>query len=229
MEHGDEPQSLEDQNSEAKTSFNAERSGEDFLAEINRRDFLVTSAALGVMASLPAFAGEPTPAPPVPQPSRKYSTLKVDLTVNGKDHQLEIDPRETVLDVLRERLELTGSKKGCDHGQCGACTILIDGRRVNSCLCLAAQQQKKKIISIEGLAKGDELHPVQKAFIEHDAFQCGFCTPGQIMAGVALLKEPCGKSDDDVRECMSGNICRCGAYRNIVSALQEVRGHQGEG
>jgi xanthine dehydrogenase YagT iron-sulfur-binding subunit len=146
------------------------------------------------------------------------------LNVNGRSRRLSLDPRVTLLDALRESLKLTGTKKGCDHGQCGACTVHIDGRRVLSCLTLAAAAQGKPITTIEGLAKGDELHPMQQAFLDHDGFQCGYCTAGQIMSAVALLQEPCGPTDADVRECMSGNICRCGAYPGIVAAVQSVRG-----
>jgi xanthine dehydrogenase YagT iron-sulfur-binding subunit len=143
--------------------------------------------------------------------------------VNGRQARLAVDPRVTLVDALRERLHLTGTKKGCDHGQCGACTVLVDGRRVLSCLTLAATVQGRAITTIEGLAQYDVLHPVQQAFIDHDGFQCGYCTAGQIMSAVALLEEPCGPRDDDVRECMSGNICRCGAYPGIVAAVQAVR------
>jgi xanthine dehydrogenase YagT iron-sulfur-binding subunit len=145
--------------------------------------------------------------------------------VNGRTATLSLDPRTTLLDALRESMHLTGTKKGCDHGQCGACTVHINGRRVLSCLTLAAMAQGQKITTIEGLAHGETLHPMQQAFIDHDGFQCGYCTPGQIMSAAALLTEPCGLTDDDVRECMSGNICRCGAYPNIVAAVQAVRAH----
>jgi xanthine dehydrogenase YagT iron-sulfur-binding subunit len=134
-----------------------------------------------------------------------------------------LEPRVTLLDALRENLQLPGTKKGCDHGQCGACTVHINGRRVNSCLTFAIMHQGDKITTIEGLAQGGELHPVQAAFLEHDGFQCGYCTSGQIMSASALLKEPCGQDDAAVRECMSGNICRCGAYDNIVAAVQSAR------
>ena len=149
--------------------------------------------------------------------------IPVTLRVNGHDYALQLEPQVTLLDALRERVGLTGSKKGCDRGQCGACTVLADGRRINSCLALAAAYEGAEITTIEGLAKGDELHPVQAAFIKHDGFQCGYCTPGQIMSAVGLLKEGCPPGMT-VRECMSGNICRCGAYNGIVAAVEEARG-----
>ena len=153
--------------------------------------------------------------------------IPVTLTVNGKKHDLRIDPRTTLLDCLREHLHLTGSKKGCDHGQCGACTVHINGRRVNSCLCFAAMQEGNEITTIEGIGQPENLHAMQAAFVATDAYQCGYCTSGQIMSGVALLKEPCGPEDVDVKEFMSGNICRCGAYQNIVAAIQNVRKKSG--
>src|SRR5437588_4289102 len=150
-------------------------------------------------------------------------TIPVTLTVNGKKHDLRIDPRNTLLDCLREHLHLTGSKKGCDHGQCGACTVHINGRRVNSCLSFAAMHDGEEITTIEGIGQPENLHPVQAAFVACDAYQSRYCTPGQIMSAVALLQEPCGSEDADVKELMSGNICRCGAYPNIVAAIQSVR------
>jgi xanthine dehydrogenase YagT iron-sulfur-binding subunit len=147
----------------------------------------------------------------------------VTLRVNGTIRQLEVDTRATLLDSLREQLSLFGTKKGCDHGQCGACTVHVNGRRVNACLTLAVMHDGDEITTIEGLASDDALHPVQAAFVEYDAFQCGYCTPGQIMSAAALLNEPCGPEDDDIRECMSGNICRCGAYPNIVAAVKSLR------
>ncbi len=194
---------------------------------LTRRQFL--AAALGVALALslptaPAHAADaaPSPAKALPPPS-PFGTVPVTLNVNGADHALQIEPRVTLLDALRERLDLTGSKKGCDHGQCGACTVHINGRRVLSCLTLAAACPGKQITTIEGLANGDTLHPMQAAFIQHDGFQCGFCTSGQIMSATALLHEPVGPDDADVRENMSGNLCRCGAYPNIVAAIQDVR------
>jgi xanthine dehydrogenase YagT iron-sulfur-binding subunit len=150
--------------------------------------------------------------------------VPVNLTVNGTHHALTLDPRTTVLDVLREHLDLTGTKKGCDQGQCGACTVLIDGRRINSCLTFAVMHEGAQITTIEGLAKDGALHPLQQAFIDHDAFQCGYCTPGQICSGVGLIGEGRAKTAEEIRELMSGNICRCGAYTNIVAAIQQAMG-----
>jgi xanthine dehydrogenase YagT iron-sulfur-binding subunit len=147
-----------------------------------------------------------------PDAAKEDRLLPVTMVVNGEKRELRVDPRLSLLDCLREILHLTGTKKGCDHGQCGACTVHINGRRANSCLALAAVQDGREIVTIEGLGSPGRLHPMQAAFLEHDAYQCGYCTSGQIMSAVALLKEPCGATDDDVREFMSGNICRCGAY-----------------
>ena len=155
-------------------------------------------------------------------------TLSISLTVNGQHRDVELeDPRVTLLDLLRERLDLTGTKKGCDHGQCGACTVLIDGRRVVSCLTLAVTKDGADVTTIEGLANGDGLHPLQQAFIDHDAFQCGYCTPGQICSAAGLLSEGKAKSADEIRELTSGNLCRCGAYPNIVAAIQQAMGEMG--
>jgi xanthine dehydrogenase YagT iron-sulfur-binding subunit len=150
--------------------------------------------------------------------------VSVSLTVNGTRHALMLDPRTTLLDLLREHLDLTGTKKGCDQGQCGACTVLIDGRRVNSCLTFAVMFDGAQITTIEGLAAKGALHPLQQAFIDHDAFQCGYCTPGQICSAAGLIAEGRAKTAEDIREFMSGNICRCGAYTNIVAAIQQVMG-----
>ena len=158
----------------------------------------------------------------VPVEAVSSRIIEVMLRINGHEHTLKVDPRATLLDTLREYLGLTGTKKGCDRGECGACTVLIDGRRVNSCLTFALMQSGKEITTIEGLAQGDQLHPVQVAFIQYDAFQCGYCTPGQIISAVALLHEGHTASPEEIREWMSGNICRCGAYPNIVEAIQQV-------
>jgi xanthine dehydrogenase YagT iron-sulfur-binding subunit len=152
------------------------------------------------------------------------SRVSISLTVNGKRHTLALDPRSTLLDVLREHLDLTGTKKGCDQGQCGACTVLVDGRRINSCLTLAVMKDGANIITIEGLAANGTLHPLQQAFIDHDAFQCGYCTPGQICSAAGLIAEGKAKTAEQIRELMSGNICRCGAYTNIVAAIQQAMG-----
>jgi xanthine dehydrogenase YagT iron-sulfur-binding subunit len=158
----------------------------------------------------------------IPAPNR----LPVALIVNGVERKLELAPWTTLLDALRDHLGLTGTKKGCDHGQCGACTVLVNGRRINSCLTLAVMQDGAGITTIEGFASNGVLHPVQQAFIDHDAFQCGYCTPGQICSGVGLIAEGRAKSADEIRELMSGNICRCGAYPNIVAAIEQAMRHQ---
>jgi xanthine dehydrogenase YagT iron-sulfur-binding subunit len=149
--------------------------------------------------------------------------IDITLNVNGRDHQLAFDVRTSLLDLLRDHLELTGAKKGCDHGQCGACTVLIDGRRMLSCLMLAVAAAGRKVTTIEGLAANGDLHPMQQAFIDHDAFQCGYCTPGQIMSAVACVNEGHADNDADIREYMSGNLCRCAAYPNIVDAVKQAR------
>jgi xanthine dehydrogenase YagT iron-sulfur-binding subunit len=154
---------------------------------------------------------------------QEEGTAQVTIFINGRKITLELDPRISLLDVLRERLHLTGTKKGCDRGQCGACTVLADGKRINSCLKLAVMCEGMQVMTIEGLSKGDELHPMQASFIRHDAFQCGYCTPGQICSAVGLLKEGNAKTDAEIRELMSGNICRCGAYPNILDAIKEVQ------
>ena len=156
----------------------------------------------------------------IPTPEK----VSIGLTVNGVARQLQIAPWTTLLDALREHLDLTGTKKGCDHGQCGACTVLVDGRRINSCLTLAVMKEGAQVTTIEGLARDGALHPLQRAFIEHDAFQCGYCTPGQICSAVGLIAEGKAKTADEIRELMSGNICRCGAYVNIVAAIQQAMG-----
>ena len=155
---------------------------------------------------------------------RVPEAIPVSLTINGTDTQLRVAPWTTLLDALRDHLGLTGTKKGCDHGQCGACTVLLDGRRVVSCLTLAVMKGGAHVTTIEGLARDGALHPVQQAFVDHDAFQCGYCTPGQIMSAVGLIAEGHAKGADDIRELMSGNVCRCGAYPNIVAAIEQAMG-----
>ncbi len=153
----------------------------------------------------------------------KPHTIDISLTINGEKRHVQVSPWTTLLDLLRENLQLTGTKKGCDHGQCGACTVLVDGKRVNSCLALAVMKDGAEIRTVEGLANADgSLHPIQEAFIEHDAFQCGYCTPGQLCSAVGLIEEGHAKTDAEISELMSGNICRCGAYPNIVAAIREV-------
>jgi xanthine dehydrogenase YagT iron-sulfur-binding subunit len=196
------------------------------LGQSTRRTFLSRLGMAGLLATTgPAVTtfGQRSVKEETPPLSGPKDAIPITLRVNGKKHDLRIDPRTTLLDCLREHLHLTGSKKGCDHGQCGACTVHINGRRVNSCLCFAAMHDGEEITTVEGLGQPENLHPVQAAFLSHDAYQCGYCTSGQIMSAVALLKEPCGPDDSEVKEFMSGNICRCGAYPNIVAAIQSVR------
>jgi xanthine dehydrogenase YagT iron-sulfur-binding subunit len=184
-----------------------------------RRDFLKKSTAIAALAiTSPALAAKSDE-----KFAAYFEKMPLQLHVNGITHQLSVEPRVTLLDLLREQLQLTGTKKGCDHGQCGACTVHVDGKRVNSCLSLAVMNHGKKITTIEGIASGDKLHPMQEAFIKHDGFQCGYCTPGQIMSAIACIKEGHANSAAEIRECMSGNICRCGAYPNIVDAIMEVK------
>lgn len=210
-------------------SSQEEQNERTVLGRFSRRSFLAQLGAASVAAT----------AAPLAQAAQSENTkesegisgvpgaVPVALTVNGKSYHVMLEPRVTLLDALRDHLQLFGTKKGCDHGQCGACTVHVNGRRVNSCLSFAIMHQGDKITTIEGLAQNGELNSVQQAFLEHDGFQCGYCTPGQIMSGTALLHEPIESDDDSVRAAMSGNICRCGAYNNIVAAVQQARGRQG--
>jgi xanthine dehydrogenase YagT iron-sulfur-binding subunit len=191
------------------------------LPQLTRRSFLAwvgATSAVGAVTPGEVFAVEPAAAPGAGADSGVTR-----LSVNGVMHEARVDVRTTLLDYLREDLQLTGTKKGCDHGQCGACTVHVNGRRVNSCLSLVAMHDGDSVTTIEGLGTPENMHPMQAAFVEHDGLQCGYCTAGQIMSAVALMKEPCGRSNTDVKEAMSGNICRCGAYSNIVAAIQQVR------
>jgi len=221
------------------TGAMASESGDAFQSEVDgvnehsilgypetRRKFIKqvagTSVAIAIGPNVLTYASASEPVSPGTTAAAS-AALKVNLNINGKKFALDVDPRMTLLDALRERLQLTGSKKGCDHGQCGACTVLVNGRRINSCLSLAVMHEGDEITTIEGLAGGDELHPMQAAFIEHDGFQCGYCTPGQICSAVACVKEGHANGDDQIREWMSGNICRCGAYPNILAAIKEAK------
>ncbi|MBA4109281.1 MAG: aldehyde dehydrogenase iron-sulfur subunit [Leptothrix sp. (in: Bacteria)] len=209
----------------------------DLDATISRRDLLLAGAASAAAVKIPqANATEPTPTPTAVLPTPH---AKVSLNVNGQAHDLTLDTRTTLLDALREHLHLTGTKKGCDHGQCGACTVIVDGRRINACLTLAVMHPGAQVTTIEGLGNPRQLHPMQAAFVKHDGYQCGYCTPGQICSAVAVVDEikrgvPSHVSADltarpllsaeELRERMSGNICRCGAYSNIIDAITEVAG-----
>ena len=195
---------------------------------VNRRDFITGTSALGaglVASQWLAPVERAMAEAGTTGAATGAETVAVNLKINGAAQSLRVDPRTTLLDALRERLQMTGTKKGCDHGQCGSCTVLVNGRRVNSCLTLALTCEGDEVTTIEGLAHGDELHPVQAAFIKHDGFQCGYCTPGQICSAVACIQEGHAKDDAEIREWMSGNLCRCGAYNGIVAAIREARDH----
>ena len=193
----------------------------------SRRNFLqmigITGMASGFRWSS-AQASAPRGSEARDAPGEDSTHTRVKITVNGKAHELNVDNRTSLLDALRNELHLSGTKKGCDHGQCGACTVHVNGRRVNACLSLAAMHDGDHVTTIEGLGQPGKLHPMQQAFVDHDGYQCGYCTPGQIMSAVAVLHEKWGDTDADLREAMSGNICRCGAYRNILAAIKQVRG-----
>ena len=188
----------------------------------SRRSFLKrTTATAAILATPPALV-KAAENKLDEKGAEYFEKAPLQIEVKGKAYTMQLEPRVTLLDFLREQLHLTGTKKGCDYGQCGACTVHVDGKRVLSCLSLAVMQNGKKVTTIEGLANGDDLHPMQQAFIKHDGFQCGYCTPGQIMSGIACIQEGHAKSEAEIREYMSGNICRCGAYPNIVAAIKEV-------
>jgi xanthine dehydrogenase YagT iron-sulfur-binding subunit len=191
---------------------------------IGRRELLVNSLAVALGAAVLQACASSRPAPGTRAPPATADLVDVTLVVNGEKRSLRVEPRVVLLDALRENLGLTGAKKGCDMGQCGACTVIVDGQRVNSCLKLVAQLEGSQVTTIEGLARGGELHPMQQSFLREDALQCGYCTPGQILSAVALLQEGKPKDDDEIRERMCGNLCRCGAYPNIVAAIRDVAG-----
>jgi xanthine dehydrogenase YagT iron-sulfur-binding subunit len=199
-------------------------------APLSRRTFMMStaaSAALPLAAGAASAAQAQAPVQALPEAlaaaaAGTQATMPMALRVNGSEHRLNLDPRTALLDALREHVGLMGSKKGCDHGQCGACTVLLDGERALSCLTLAAQAQGRAVTTIEGLSAAGGLHPMQQAFIDNDAFQCGYCTPGQIMSAVACVQEGRAGSDDEIREYMSGNLCRCAAYPNIVAAVRQA-------
>jgi xanthine dehydrogenase YagT iron-sulfur-binding subunit len=189
----------------------------------SRRDFLKKSSVITAIALTPVAAVKASDLKLDERLSEAMEQMPLSIEINGQQHNLKVEPRLTLLDLLRERLKLTGTKKGCDQGQCGACTVHVDGVRTNSCLSLAIMNDGAKVTTIEGLANGNTLHPMQEAFIKHDGFQCGYCTPGQIMSAVACIQEGHANSETEIREFMSGNICRCGAYANIVNAIKEVK------
>ena len=223
---GDESEPIEPNDSPASYSPDELTQILMFGGPATRRQFLKqiagTSAALTLGPALLRFDPAEAADAPARAANGDPAAVPFRLRINGTEHNLSLDPRTTLLDALREHLHLTGSKKGCDHGQCGACTVLVNGRRINSCLSLAIVHEGDEITTIEGLAQGEQLHPVQQAFIEQDGFQCGYCTPGQICSAVACIKEGHVKSDAEIREWMSGNLCRCGAYPNIVAAIREA-------
>jgi xanthine dehydrogenase YagT iron-sulfur-binding subunit len=189
----------------------------------SRRNFLKQSSLLSALAIAPATVLKAAGKKWDEQIADALEKMPLKIEVNGKLHNLTVEPRVTLLDLLREQLHLTGTKKGCDYGQCGACTVHVNGTRVLSCLSLAVMQEGKKVTTIEGLAQGEKLHPMQAAFLKHDGFQCGYCTPGQIMSAVACIREGHADSEAEIKEFMSGNLCRCGSYPNIVDAIMEVK------
>ncbi len=230
------PENEGDETDQSRATDVAPQLGSRCSWDLTRRDFTKTAGVLtgGMVLGIPILSARALGD----DKAAAANGMPVQLNINGQAHSLSLDPRVTLLDALREHLALTGTKKGCDHGQCGACTVLVNGRRINSCLALAVAHQGDEITTIEGLAKGDELHPMQTAFLEHDGFQCGYCTPGQICSAVGLIteakkgsvsaatpdlrKDEIELTEDEIRERMSGNICRCGAYPGIVQAVQMV-------
>lgn len=205
-----------------KKEFNSHPSNENHSHE-GRRNFLKQSSLLTALVVTPPALLKAAEDGLDEKAAGYFEKMPLTIEVNGVSHHLSIEPRTTLLDLMREQLALTGTKKGCDHGQCGACTVHVDGKRVLSCLTLGVMVEGKRVTTIEGLADGEKLHPMQEAFIKHDGFQCGYCTPGQIMSGIACIREGHANSDDEIREYMSGNICRCGAYPNIVKAIADVK------
>ena len=189
----------------------------------SRRDFIKKSGLFTALALTPPSLVMASEKKWDEKIAEYLETVPLSIEVNGTKHNLNIEPRTTLLDLLREQLQLTGTKKGCDHGQCGACTVHVNGTRILSCLSLASMQQNAQVTTIEGLSQGKKLHPMQEAFIKHDGFQCGYCTPGQIMSGIACIKEGHANSREEIREYMSGNVCRCGAYQNIVDGIRGVK------
>ena len=214
-----------------RTKSPAQKADETALAPasggLSRRTFVTAALATAALLLLVGVAEAAGPvsssSTPSPMSAPDAATVPITLTINGEAHHLEVEPRVVLLDALRENLHLTGTKKGCDHGQCGACTVHLDGQSALSCLTLAVMSEGRKITTIEGLAQGETLHPMQAAFVQHDAFQCGYCTPGQIMAATALVQDKQHRSAAEIREAMSGNLCRCAAYPNIIAAIQEIQ------
>ena len=204
----------------------SEKAGTDVTNVLDRRSFMTGTATVAAVPLLDLGHTQPVQAAPL---GAADGVLDVELTVNGKPHRLSLDPRTTLLDALRDHIGLVGTKKGCDHGQCGACTVHLDGQRALSCMTFAVMAQGQAVTTVEGLAgPGGELHPMQQAFIDHDAFQCGYCTPGQIMSAIACVHENHANTDADIREYMSGNLCRCAAYPNIVAAVRQAKSEMGK-